>query len=109
MIYFIKEGAHKRIGLNIYRSKGGFVIGWVWYDVKSHELHGWRFRFRSHMKPRFLFSRSRQSVIESYLSVRDAVVVERSLIEDYSPQLDAIVRLRIAKAAKHRLDMTPRV
>ena len=109
MIHFIKEGEYKRIGLNIMRTKGGFVLGWVWYDVRNHELYGWRFRFRAHMKPRFIFKRERQSVIEGYLSMRDSVVIERSLLEDYAPALDAIVRHRMQERQRDRLDMKPQV
>lgn len=104
MIHFIKEGNYKKIGLNIYRSKGGFVLGWVWYDVRTRELHGWRFRFRLHIKPRFLFSRERHSVIDNYLYERDSVIVERPLLEDHAPYVLAVVRYEAEQKAKDRLN-----
>ena len=56
MIHFTKEGSRKKVGLNLYRTRGGFVVAWVWYYPETHELKGWRFRLRMHMKPRILWS-----------------------------------------------------
>lgn len=92
MIHFTKEGAYKRIGLNIYRSKGGFVVGWVWYDIRTRELHGWRFRFRCHIKPWFIFERNRNSVIKTYLSQNDLLAIDRALLEDEAPRILALAR-----------------
>ena len=104
MIHFTKEGTYKRIGLNIYRTNGGFVVGWVWYDVRNRELFGWRFRFRAHIKPWFLFSKGRESIIQSYLFENDALIIQKALVEDYAPNLDAIVKHKQAQEAKDRLD-----
>ena len=98
MIHFTQEGAYKRIGLNIYRSKGGFVIGWVWYDVMNRELYGWRFRFRRHIKPWFIFERNRSSVIKTYLSQNDLLAINRALLEDEAPYLIALAKYYEAKA-----------
>ena len=56
MIHFTKEGGRKKVGLNLYRTRGGFVVAWVWYYPETHELKGWRFRLRMHMRPRILWS-----------------------------------------------------
>ena len=104
MIHFIKEGGYKKIGLNLYRTKGGFVVTWVWYDIRNREIHGWRWRFRAHIRPWFLFSRSRDSVIANYLFENDAVIIEKALIEDHSPYLNELVKYRAGQAAKDRLD-----
>ena len=104
MIHFIKEGSYKKIGLNIYRTKGGFVITWVWYDIRHREIHGWRFRFRAHLRPWFLFNRSRESTIDAYLFENDYVVVEKALLEDNAPSVLAVTQFKSAQAKKDRLD-----
>ena len=109
MIHFTKEGAYKRIGLNIYRSRGGFVIGWVWYDVKTRELHGWRFRFRLHMKPCFIFERNRQSVIDTFMKSNDLVAVQRSLLEDEAPYIAKLMKYYDLKAELDRLERAKQV
>ena len=82
MIHFTAEGGYKKIGLNLYRARGGFVIAWVWYDVARHELHGWRFRLRLHMAPRILWSREKVNVIDNYLTVNDLDLVHRETLVD---------------------------
>lgn len=82
MIHFTAEGGYKKIGLNLYRALGGFVIAWVWYDVARHELHGWRFRLRLHMAPRILWSREKVNVIDNYLTVNDLDLVHRETLVD---------------------------
>jgi hypothetical protein len=56
MIHITEEGGRKKVGLNLYRTRGGFVVAWVWYYTATHELKGGRFRLRMHMKPRILWS-----------------------------------------------------
>lgn len=104
MIHFIKEGAYKKIGLNLYRTKGGFVIGWAWYDVKSRELYGWRFRFRNHIKPWFIFKRERQCVVDTFLKNNDLMAIERVLLEDQAPYIIKLMRYYDHKAELDRLD-----
>lgn len=104
MIHFTKEGAFKRVGLNIYKTKGGFVVSWVWYDVGSRELFGWRFRFRAHIKPWFIFERNRQSIIDSYLFENDALIVQRPLLEDHAPYVLKVAEHQAQQAAKDRLN-----
>jgi hypothetical protein len=82
MIHFTKEGHYKKIGLNLYRSKGGFVVGWIWYDIATHELRGWRFRLRMHMKPRILWSVEKSNVIDSYLFNHNLDLVNREVLVD---------------------------
>ena len=98
MIHFTKEGAYKRIGLNICRTNGGFVVGWVWYDVENRELYGWRWRLRVHKKPWFIFERNRSSVVQSYLSQNDLLAVNKALLEDQAPYLIKLARYEQAKA-----------
>ena len=80
MIHFTKEGGYKKVGLNLYRAPGGFVAAWVWYDVPTHELRGWRFRLRLHMAPRILWSVERANVIDNYLTVNDLDLVHRETL-----------------------------
>jgi hypothetical protein len=56
MIHITEEGGRKKVGLNLYCTRGGFVVAWVWYYTATHELKGWRFRLRMHIKPRILWS-----------------------------------------------------
>jgi hypothetical protein len=96
MIHFAKEGQYKKLGLSFYRTTGGFVVGWAWYDVRNRELYGWRFRFRHHIRPWFIFERNRQSIIDGYLSENDAVIVQRALLEDHAPFVDNLIRFHEA-------------
>lgn len=82
MIHLTREGAHKKIGLNLYRAAGGFVAAWVWYTPATHELKGWRFRLRMHIKPRILWSVERCNVIDNYLMVHDCDIVNRETLVD---------------------------
>ena len=93
MIHFTKEGGYKKVGLNLYRAAGGFVAAWVWYDVPSHELKGWRFRLRMHIKPRILWSVEKSSVITSWLQNHDMVPVYRTLLEDQMPYVLNLMKL----------------
>lgn len=82
VIHFTAEGRIKKLGLNLYRAKGGFVASWVWYDLAKHEIHGWRFRLRLHMKPRIIWSVERASVITSYLNVHGLELVNKEVLHD---------------------------
>lgn len=82
MINFTQEGFKLKIGLNLYRSRGGFVALWLWYDVARRELHGWRFRVRLHMRPWLLWSRMRSNVIEDYLQLHELELVNRETLAD---------------------------
>ena len=82
MIHFTHEGGYKKVGLNLYRARGGFVAAWLWYTPATHELKGWRFRLRLHMAPRILWSVDRCNVIESYLQVHDLELVNREVLID---------------------------
>ena len=104
MIHLMHEGGYKKIGLNLYFTKGGFVVSWVWYDIRHREIHGWRFRFRAHLRPWLLFSRSRESIIESYLFDNDCVIVEKAVLEDYAPSVLLVAQYQREQAAKDRLN-----
>ena len=82
MIHFTKEGHFKKIGLNLYRAPGGFVASWMWYTPSLHEVHGWRFRFRWHIKPRFIWSVDRTNVIDNYLLQHGFELVNREELVD---------------------------
>jgi hypothetical protein len=82
MINFTKEGGRKKVGLNLYRANGGFVVAWVWYYTETHELRGWRFRLRMHMKPRILWSVDSCNVIANYLTIHDLQAVNREVLVD---------------------------
>ena len=80
MIHFTKEGGRKKVGLNLYRTRGGFVVAWVWYYPETHELKGWRFRLRMHMKPRILWSVDSCNVIANYLTIHGLQFVNREVL-----------------------------
>lgn len=82
MIHFTHEGGFKKVGLNLYRARGGFVVAWLWYTPAKHELWGWRFRLRLHMAPRILWSVERCNVIQSYLMAHDCEIVHRETLGD---------------------------
>ena len=93
MIHFTREGGFKRIGLNLYRSRGGFVAAWLWYDVPSHELRGWRFRLRLHMRPWVLWSVERSNVVDDHLARHDLVMVQREVLADTKAAEEQMKRL----------------
>jgi hypothetical protein len=82
MISFPKQGEVWNIGLNLIRTPGGFVAVWVWYDFAKHEARSWRFRFRCHIAPHFLWTVNRWNVIDSYMLVNDMAMVHRGTLED---------------------------
>ena len=82
MIHFTKEGGRKKVGLNLYRTRGGFVVAWVWYYPATHELKGGRFRLRMHMKPRILWSVDSCNIIANYLTIHDLQLVNREVLVD---------------------------
>ena len=82
MIHFAKEGQHKKIGLNLYRTAGGFVIAWTWFYFSTLEGFSWRFRFRAHIKPRFLFSTQRWNVMDDYLFTHNMALVNEEILQD---------------------------
>ena len=82
MIHITEEGGRKKVGLNLYRTRGGFVVAWVWYYPATHELKSWRFRLRMHMKPRILWSVDSCNVIANYLTIHDLQLVNREVLVD---------------------------
>ena len=82
MIHFTKEGDRKKLGLNLYRSAGGFVAVWAWYDFARYEGISYRFRLRLHIQPRLLWEATRFNVIESYLMTHDLELVHREVLGD---------------------------
>ena len=82
MIHITEEGSRKKVGLNLYRTRGGFVVAWVWYYPATHELKCWRFRLRMHMKPRILWSVDSCNVIPNYLTIHDLQLVNREVLVD---------------------------
>jgi hypothetical protein len=80
MIHITEEGGRKKVGLNLYRTRGGFVVAWVWYYTATHELKGWRFRLRMHMKPRILWSVDSCNVIANYLTIHNLQLVNREAL-----------------------------
>ena len=82
MIHITEEGGRKKVGLNLYRTRGGFVVAWVWYYPATHELKGWRFRLRMHMKPRILWSVDSCNIIANYLTIHDLQLVNREVLVD---------------------------
>jgi hypothetical protein len=82
MIHFSKRGRHKKIGLNLYRSTGGFIAVWLWYDAVTRIMTYRRFRLRLHINPWVMLSSGRFNVIEDYLMEYDLDLVPREVLQD---------------------------
>ena len=93
MINFTVEGGYKKLGLNLYRARGGFVAAWVWYDISRHEIKQWRFRLRLHMAPRILWSVEKANVIDNYLTINDLDLVHRETLVDLKELQDRQKRI----------------
>jgi hypothetical protein len=93
MIHFIKEGSHKKLGLNLYRSAGGFVAVWAWYDFATYEGVSYRFRLRLHMEPRIMWEVTRFNVIDNFLASRDLELVHREVLEDLNASESDLKRI----------------
>jgi hypothetical protein len=93
MINIIQEGHPVKLGLNLYRSKGGFVAVWVWFDFPKHEVIYRRLRFRMHIKPRVLWNSTRFNLIDDYLKARDLELVSRAVLEDLVATEDDVKRV----------------
>ena len=84
MIHFSKRGNHKKIGLNLYRSTGGFIAVWMWYDAVTRIMTYRRFRLRLHIRPWIMLSSGRFNVIEDYLMDYGLALVQREVLQDLS-------------------------
>ena len=93
MIHFTKEGSHKKLGLNLYRSAGGFVAVWAWYDFATYEGISYRLRVRLHMKPRIIWEATRFNVIDNFLASRDLELVHREVLEDLNASESDLKRI----------------
>lgn len=82
MIHYVPEGHHIKLGLNFSRSAGGFRFLWAWYNFATREATTYRFRFRWHMKPRFIWNTRHFNVVDSYLEAHDLALVHREVLED---------------------------
>jgi hypothetical protein len=82
MIHYVPEGHHIKLGLNFSRSSGGFRFLWAWYNFATREATTYRFRFRWHMAPRFIWNTRHFNVIDSYLEVHQLALVHREVLED---------------------------
>lgn len=101
MIHFTEMGGLIKVGLNFYRTPGGFVAVWAWYDVATYRMIHSRIRLRLHKWPFILtgdpLGAGAQyrggSVITGWLDSNEYVAVPRTLLEDEAPQI-----LRLAQA-----------
>jgi hypothetical protein len=93
MINITKEGYPFKLGLNLYRAKGGCVAVWVWFDLPKHEVTYRRLRLRLHIKPRFLWNAARFNIIDDYLKARDLELVSRAVLEDLVATEDDVKRI----------------
>lgn len=92
MIHIITEGSPFHIGLNLHRSRGGFVLMWVWYDSPQRELTVRRMRLRVHMRPWLMVSKQTGNVIDEYLRAHDLVLVNREVLADTRALEDSHMR-----------------
>ena len=86
MIHIIKEAGSRHVGLNLYRSRGGFVAVWAWYDAVTHTMTFRRFRLRLHIKPWLLRTSGRFNVVDEYCAERGLMLVPIEIAQDYIPQ-----------------------
>jgi hypothetical protein len=84
MIHYTPEGHHIKLGLNFSGAPGGFRLLWAWYDFGNHKATTYRFRFRWHIAPRFLWEAKSWSVIDAHLAVHGLALVHREVLEDLS-------------------------
>ena len=82
MIHIIKEGEIRRVGLNLTRTRGNFVVVWVWYDARTYTMSFWRFRLRLHVKPWVRWSSGSFNIIDDYLIVRGLELIPREELQD---------------------------
>lgn len=82
MIHFTKEGERLKLGLNMRRAAGGFVLIWAWYDMPTHTVTGFRFRFRCHIKPYIIYDKDSWNVVESEMLMQDMVSVRKEYLND---------------------------
>lgn len=82
MIHFTQEGAALRLGLNLFRARGGFVVIWLWFNFPTHQATQWRFRLRLHKAPRIMFEKRRFNVIDNFLLVRNMSMVHEEVLHD---------------------------
>ena len=82
MIHFRPEGTFLRIGLNLTRTRGGFVAIWAWYDFATRTGIVYRLRLRMHIKPHILWSKERFNVVDEHLWCNDLVSVSRTELAD---------------------------
>lgn len=82
MINLTRQGQALKIGLNLYRSPGGFVAVWAWYNFGTREGTMRRLRIRLHIKPRILWSVETFNVIDDYLLCMGLELVHREVLQD---------------------------
>lgn len=93
MIHIIKEGEIRRVGLNLYRAKGGFVAVWAWYDAVKYTMSFRRFRLRLHIKPWLLRTSGRFNVVDEYLMDYGLSLVSREELVDLRALQDSRMRI----------------
>jgi hypothetical protein len=82
LIHYTKEGRHVKIGLNFRFTRGGFTVIWAWYDFSTNEATSYRFRFRSHIKPRIIREKATWNVVANYLHLQGFVAVQAEVLRD---------------------------
>ena len=92
MIHLIKEGDIRRVGLNLYRAKGGFVAVWAWYDTVTRTMSFRRLRLRLHIKPWIMWSSGQFNIIDDYLLLHDLELVSCAELVDLKALEDQIKR-----------------
>jgi len=82
MIHHTPEGHHIKLGLNFSGAPGGFRLLWAWYDFATCKATTYRFRFRWHIAPRFLWEAKSWSVIDAHLAVHGLELVNKEVLQD---------------------------
>lgn len=85
MIHRVNEGQPiEKFGLqwSVNRQPFWFRVMWVWGDV-SGDVVMYYFRFRSHLRPWFIFKVDRWNTIESWLSVKPYRLISFETYEDF--------------------------
>ena len=89
MINLTRQMNPFKIGLNLYRSTGGFVAVWAWYNFGKREATLRRLRVRLHIKPRILWSVETFNVIDEYLKGMGMELVSTEVLQDTHPTVTA--------------------
>ena len=90
MLHWTPEGKQLETGLNIYISfnkRFWFRVVLVTVDLPKNEVTSYKFRFRSFLKPFFIFRKSSWNILDSFKFETDILILSRECYLDNLPQM----------------------